>query len=508
MSQTFDGRVHAPANPETEGVCNPQHQILASAARTVTLPTGSRVAVTGPHNGTSDIVAHTNLEPSYQKKAQVATATEPIVKHQVAATVQGGRLSVTNLKDGLPITLQKMYVRKVYIRFDISKMETTAASPIPNLISSGLRPHNGLGYRLIRSLSVTTGGCGVTIDPPGFMTNFGAGDQLLLSLRSGLPIEHNAEASDLERGGYYRENMDERLRGMLFTPRTLWVDISDLLGNLDLKGEDLGGMTFNMEYWTNLMDFVIAEGGYVGLNETNFAAAPYFLSALPALADPKLIIEFGQAIAPDARVLLSERSIPEAVFRDHFAAGDATAHTVGLPSTTNTVSAIVLSRLEAANGDPYGPQRDFNPHLNIREASSVTGQWYQGFTATLSTGGVRRAEAGGDTDDTHRRHRSQAADFRAGNVVRLGHGVYAEHGDIDAEHAQLSAPVLGVIQSGTGTALSLQNAEAGAAVSHTRVTVPASVFLMMTLKIVRFAVGAGSNGQMVWTASPARVFSQ
>lgn len=507
MSATFDGRIHAPANPETLGVCNPQHLVGASAARTVTLPTGSRVPVTGPHNGTSDVVAHTNLEPSYQKKAQIATATEPIVKHQVAAVVQGGRLSVTNLKEGLPITLQKMYVRKVYIRFDVQQMQTTAASPVPNLTTSGLRVHNGLGYRLIRSLSVTTGGCGVTIDPPGFMTNFGAGDQLLMALRSGLPLEHNAEASDLERGGYYRDNMDEKLRGLVMSPRTLWVDISDLFGNLDLKGEDLGGMTFNMEYWQNIMDFVIAEGGYVGITETNFAAAPYFLSALPAVSDPQLIIEFGQAIAPDARVLLSERSIPEAVFRDHFAAADTTAHTVNLPSTTNTVSAVVLKRLEAANGDPYGPQRGFNPHLNIREVSSITGQLYQGFTATLTTGGVRRAEAGGDTDDTHRRHRSHAVQV-AGNIVRLGHGVYAEHGDIDKEHAQLSAPVLGVLQSGTGTALTVQNAATGAAASHTRIEVPASVFLMMTLKIVRFALAAGSNGQSVWTATPARIFSQ
>lgn len=504
MSATFDGRVHAPANPETTGVCNPQHSVLASAARTVSLPTGAKVAVTGPHNGTNDVVAHTNLPPSYSKKSQVATATEPIVKHQVAATVQGGRLSVTNILDQLPITLRKMYVRKIFVRFDVSKLETTLASPVPNLTTSGPRPHNGLGYRLIRSLSVTNGGCGIDLNPPGFMTNFGAGDQLLMALRSGLPTEHDAEASVLERGGYYRDNFDEKLRGMLLAPRTLWVDISDLFGNLDMKGEDLGGVTFNMEYYQTLMDFIIWEGGYVGLDETNFAAAPYFVSALPAVANPQLIIEFGQAIAADARVLHSQRSIPEAIARDHFAAGDATAHPVNLPSTTNTVSALVLKRLEAVNGDPYGPQRAFNPHLNVRAASPITGAWHQGFTATVSTGGVRRAEAGGDIDDTHREHRAHAVQV-ANNIVRLGHGVYAEHGDIDFEHAQLSAPVFGVLQTGTGTELTVQNAASALLTSHSRIEVPAAVFLIQTLKIVDFAVRQGANGQSVWQAVSARV---
>jgi len=504
MSATFDGRVHAPANPETTGVCNPQHGILASANRTVTLPTGAKVAVTGPHNGSNDIVAHTNLEPSYHKKSQIATATEAIVKHQVAATVQSGRLSVTNILDQLPATLRNMYVRKILIRFDVSKLETTLASPVPNMTTSGPRPHNGLGYRLIRTISVTNGGCGIDINPPGFMTNFGAGDQLLMALRSGLPDEHDAEASVLERGGYYRENFDEKLRGMLLAPRTLWVDITDLFGNLDMKGSDLGGVTFNMEYAQSLMDYIIWEGGYAGLTEANFAAAPYFVSALPAVANPQLIIEFGQAIAADARVLHSQRSIPEAIARDHFVAGDATAHSVNLPSTTNTVSALVLKRLEAANGDPYGPQRAFNPHLNVRGASGITGAWYQPFTASLSTGGVRRAEAGGDIDDTHRQHRSQAVQV-AENIVRLGHGVYAEHGDVDHEHAQLSAPVLGVLQTGTGTELSLQNAASALATSHSRIEVPAAVFLIQTLKIVDFRVASGASGQSVWQAVSARV---
>lgn len=506
MSATFDGRVHAPAKPETLGVCNPQHAIGASTARTVTLPTGAKVPVTGPHNGTNDIVAHTELEPSYQKKQQIATATEPIIKHQVAATVQSGRLSVTNLLDQLPGTLRNMCVSKIMIRFDVSKLETTAASPVPDLVASGPRAHQGLGYRLIRTLSVTNGGCGIDLNPPGFMTNIGAGDQLLFQLRSGMPEEHDAEASVLERAGYYRDNMDEKLRGLLLAPRTLWVDISDFFGNLNMRGSDLGGVTFNMEYYTTLMDFIIWEGGYAGLTEANAAAAPYFVSALPAVSDPQLWIEFSQSIPLDARVLHSQRSIPEAIAREHFAAGDATAKNVNLPSTTNALSGLVLLRLEAPHGDPYGPQRAFNPHLNLTAASALTGAWHQPFTASLTTGGVQRAEAGGDVDDTHRAHRSHAVQV-AENIVRMGHGVYAEHGDVDHEHAQLSAPYLGVLQTGTGTTLSVQNAASAPAfaASHTNIAVPAAVFLIQTLKIVDFSVRQGASGQSVWSAVSARI---
>lgn len=503
MANLYDGRIHGGASPETTGACNPQWAVSATAKKTTVTDTGVRLAVSGPSNATK--VAHTSIQPSYHAESVIATAAEPLYKKSIATQVSGGVMSVTNLYDQLTAAERAMYIRDVEIVFPVSPLVLSGASPSVDLIANGPRPHQGLGYRLIRGISVQNGGCGVDIQASSQLANFGAGDMLLMDARSGAPDDHSVEQSALQRGGFYEGtgpnsgNMHPLLRGMLFHARDLRVRIRRLLGGVDLIGGELSGVGFSMTYDTNLMNYIIWEGAYAGVTEANAAGAPFFITALPALGNPRLEITFTNAIPKASRIMDNQFAVPESIVRDSWNAGDQSQRSIPLSSTTNTISAIAILRLTPNHGDPLGPQRDFNPHL-VEVLSSASGASHQSFRATLSLSGVLRAELVGDVDDWHRLSRAHAVE-PAQNIGRLGIQPYADHGDENHEHATLASPIIGPLQSGTGTDFTIQPM-ATAYGGQTGVIPPyPSFFIAMPLKLMQFSLGSGA-----WLATAAKIF--
>lgn len=490
MTTIYDGALHGKADAATVGICNPHWEWARTQKRKVTLPTGAELAIAGPSD--SKVIAHSAIPPSYVQQAIVSSAAEPCVKKVIPLSVGSGTATVTNIYEQLNDTERKMVVRNVEIRFPINEIQTVAGSAPLDLVSNGPRPHQGIGYRLIRSIDITNGGCGVTLQSPAVMANYGGGDMLLDMLRSGLPDEHSVERGELERGGFYEGqtadegNMDPRLRGMCFARRDLWVSIRRLFGQLDMKGADLRSTSFTMTYITNLLELLTWEGAYAGLNETNFAT--YGVSVLPSVGAPELHITFTNAVPEAARVKDTDAAIPETIVRESWAVGDVSAKSIALPSTSHNISALVVKRLEFMHGDPYGPQRDFNPHL-VRVHTNNVGAVVQSFRALLQHSGQNRAETAGDLDDHYRTSRTHAPQTGQ-NILRLGIAPYMDHGDEDHEHPRLAPALMGVLQSGSGASFSIQPFATSHTGSQTSIFVPPSIFIVMTLRAMKFALTA------------------
>ena len=505
MTSTFHGTVHGDPLPEVTQACNPQNAINQTARRVAKNADGSLRPVTGPP--VSGVLDHGDVQPSYSMMTHEPMATAVQIARSIPGTYSANQFNIQNLSLLLQQPELNAWCNGMWLEFDILPVQSTGVvlpgPPVTggpmDLTTNGPRPHNGIGHRLIRTIKAQNGGCGIDLVPAGQITNIGAGDMVAWDLWTRTPKDDSNTWGAHNRAGLYMDNMDPSLRGMLMQPRTLHVDLFDLIfARIPFKGSATAGMqlTFNIDP-NGVMGYTIWEGAYAGLTAAN-ALATYGVTQLPQLLNgPRLMMSFTSVYNQTVVPIQTDRLVPDMVYYVSKAAADTTSTTANLPSNSFVLGTINGVQWIAENGDPLTAfTQNFQPWLN-RIAQNGVGAAYTPFIMTLTTNGLFRCQTAANYDDMNRLNRGQDINDPGRTRFALGFGPYCDVGDGTSTSAINSPAVIGVLQGGRGDVLFVQPASNGTVGSITAVTPPAAVYGFLNMKVMTYSIDATG-----WSVTP------